>query len=294
MGCIPQEIPEGIGVTVFSSLVKFLADDSLTILVSPYLSLRPCKTFLSDQKPLLVITTFDLDLFLSNSSDLNAIQWLIAEGIEVRYCNRLHAKLIVGKQSSLVGSANFTNRGIGMPGCQGNLEAVFTVANLEDEIDVIVQKITEESEALSEQKVLDMYKQLKQLKQLKQPSIVNHKTDWQEISEHNWVPSSPRIRDYFHVSQNNLAMVIKDDFDNIQSDLAYLSLPASYGSQNAFKKNLKNALLAEQCFKLALKLCVKANHTEPAEITELIKSNYTNIKANDIYTLAEWISYCCS
>ena len=290
MGCIPQEIPEGIGVTVFSSLVKFLADDSLTILVSPYLSLRPCKTFLSDQKPRLVITTFDLDLFLSNSSDLNAILWLIAEGIEVRYCNRLHAKLIVGKQSSLVGSANFTNRGIGMPGCQGNLEAVFTVDNLEDEIDVIVQKISEESEVLSEQKVLDM---CKQLNQLKQPSIVNHKTDWQEIAEHNWVPSSPRIRDYFHVSQNNLTMVIKDDFDNIQSDLAYLNLPASYGSQNAFKKNLKNALLAEQCFKLALKLCADMNQIEPAEITRLIQINYANIEANDVYTLAEWISYCC-
>ena len=291
MGCIPQEIPEGIGVTVFSSLVKFLAHDSLTILVSPYLSLRPCKTFLSNQKPRLVITTFDLELFLSNSSDLNAILWLLAEGIEVRYCNRLHAKLIVGKQSSLVGSANFTNRGIEMPGCQGNLEVVFTVDNLEHEIDLIVRKITEESEALSKKEVLDMFKQLKQLRQ---PSIVNHKIDWKEISEHNWVPSSPRIRDYFHVSQNNLTMVIKDDFGNIQSDLAYLSLPASYGSKNAFKKNLKNALLAEQCFRPALILCAATNRTMPAEITELIKTSYVNIRANDVYTLAEWISYCCS
>ena len=89
-------------------------------------------------------------------------------------------------------------------------------------------------------------------------------------------------------------MVIKDDFDNIQSDLAYLSLPASYGSQNAFKKNLKNALLAEQCFKLALKLCVDTNQTEPAEITELIKSNYVNIRESDVYALTEWICYCCS
>lgn len=291
MGRIPQEIPEGIAVSIIGKLEKFLVDDSPTILVSPYLSLRPCKTFLLNQKPRLVITTFDLELFLGNSSDLNAILWLLAEGIEVRYCNRLHAKLIVGKRSSLVGSANFTNRGIGMPGGQSNLETIFTVNNLEHEIDLIVQKITEESEALSEKKALDM---CKQLKQLKQTSSENHKTDWQEISEHNWVPSSPRIRDYFHVSQNNLTMVIKDDFGNIQSDLAYLSLPASYGSQNAFKKNLKNALIAEQCFRPALILCADRNQTEPAEITELIKSNYANIKANDVYTLAEWISYCCS
>lgn len=134
----------------------------------------------------------------------------------------------------------------------------------------------------------------KQLKQLRQPSIVNHKIDWQEISEHNWVPSSPRIRDYFHVSQNNLTMLIKDDFANIQSDLAYLSLPASYGSKNAFKKNLKNALLAEQCFRPALNLCAKTNQIMPAEITGLIKISYVNIRANDVYTLAEWISFCCS
>ena len=291
MGCIPQEIPEGIGMTVFSSLVKFLADDSLTILVSPYLSLRPCKTFVSNQKPQLVITTFDLELFLSNSSDLNAILWLLAEGIEVRYCNRLHAKLIVGKQSSLGGSANFTNRGIGMPGCQGNLEAVFTVDNFEHEIELIVQNITEESNTLSENKALDMCNQIKETKKV---SSENHKTDWQEISEHNWVPSSPQIRDYFHVSQNNLTKLIKDDFSNIQSDLAYLNLPASYGSQNAFKKNLKNALLTEQCFKPALRFCVDSNQIEPAEITELIKSKYVNLEASDIYTLAEWISYCCS
>ena len=134
----------------------------------------------------------------------------------------------------------------------------------------------------------------KQLKQLKQPSSENHKTDWQEISEHNWVPSSPRIRDYFHVSQNNLTMVIKDDFDNIQSDLAYLSLPASYGSQHAFKKNLKNALIAEQCFKPAINLCAETNRTKPAEITEVIKTNYVNIRASDVYTLTEWICYGCS
>lgn len=291
MGCIPQEIPEGIGVSIFNTLVKFLADNSLTLLVSPYLSLRPCKTFLRDQKPRLVITTFDLELFRSNSSDLNAILWLLAEGIEVRYCNRLHAKLIVGKQTSLVGSANFTNRGIGMPGCQGNLETVFTVENLEHEIDFISRKITEESNALSENMALEIYEQLKELKK---PSSENHKKDWQEISEHNWVPSSPRIRDYFHVSQNNLTMVIKDDFTNIQSDLAYLSLPASYGSQNAFKKNLKSALLAEKSFKLVLDLCANLNRTEPSKITELIKDNYGNIGEDDIYTLAEWISYCVS
>ena len=291
MGCIPQEILEGIGVTIFTTLENFLADSPPTTIVSPYLSLRPCKTFLSNQKPLLVITTFDIELFLNNSSDLNAILWLLSEGIEVKYCKRLHAKLIVGKQSSLVGSANFTNRGIGMPGVQSNLETVFTVNNLEHEINLIVQKITEESEALSEEEALDM---CEQLKQFKQPSSENHKIDWQEISEHNWVPSSPRIRDYFHVSQNNLTMVIKDDFGNIQSDLAYLSLPASYGSQNAFKKNLKNALLAEKCFKPVLKLCADTNQAEPAEITELIKTNYANIKTNDVYTLAEWISYCCT
>jgi hypothetical protein len=267
MGCIPQEIPKGIDVSTFSTIEKFLLNASLITLVSPYLSLRPCKTFFSNQQPRLVITTFDLDLFLSNSSDLNAILWLLAQGIEVRYCNRLHAKLIVGESSSLIGSANFTNRGIGMPGCQCNLEAVFTVDNL------------------------DM---CEQLKELKKPSSVNHKTDWEEISEHNWVPSSPRIRDYFHVSQNDLTMVIKDDFLNIQSDLAYLSLPASYGSQNAFKKNLKNALHAEKCFKQALDLCKNSNRTEPAEITELIKGNYDNISGSDIYILAEWVSYCCS
>jgi len=291
MGCIPQEIPKGIDVSTFSTIEKFLLNASLITLVSPYLSLRPCKTFFSNQQPRLVITTFDLDLFLSNSSDLNAILWLLAQGIEVRYCNRLHAKLIVGESSSLIGSANFTNRGIGMPGCQCNLEAVFTVDNLEHEIDLIVRKITEESKALSENKALDM---CEQLKELKKPSSVNHKTDWEEISEHNWVPSSPRIRDYFHVSQNDLTMVIKDDFSNIQSDLAYLSLPASYGSQNAFKKNLKNALHAEKCFKQALDLCKNSNRTEPAEITELIKGNYDNISGSDIYILAEWVSYCCS
>ena len=291
MGFIPQEIPERIGVTIYNTLVKFLADNSLAILISPYLSLRPCKTFLRNQKPRLVITTFDLELFLGNSSDLNAILWLLAEGIEVRYCNRLHAKLIVGKQTSLVGSANFTNRGIGMPGCQGNLETVFAVDNLEHEINFISRKITEESKILSENKALEM---CEQLKELKKPSSGNHKIDWQEISEHNWVPSSPRIRDYFHVSQNNLSIVIKDDFVNIQSDLSYLSLPASYGSQNAFKKNLKHALLAEQSFKLALDLCANSSRTEPAGITEIIKDNYGNIKGSDIYTLAEWVSYCVS
>ena len=85
-----------------------------------------------------------------------------------------------------------------------------------------------------------------------------------------------------------------DDFTNIQSDLAYLSLPASYGSQNAFKKNLKNALIAEQCFKPAINLCAETNRTKPAEITEVIKTNYVNIRANHIYTLTEWISYCYS
>ena len=59
------------------------------------------------------------------------------------------------------------------------------------------------------------------------------------------------------------------------------------------KTTLKNALLAEQCFKLALKLCADMNQIEPAEITKLIKSNYANIEANDVYTLVEWISYCC-
>jgi hypothetical protein len=276
-------------MSTFDIFNEFFRIETPSILISPYLSLRPCQYFLDGKKPNKIITTFDADIFFGCSSDIRAIQWLLDQGIEVKYIDSLHAKMYVGKDLTLVGSANFTNRGIGMPGCQANLESVFMLDNSVSKIETILSIIITRAKLVSQDMVCSI---LESISLPTNKTEVPNTIEWNRVTEQNWTPRSPYIRDYYYLTQSRIEMTTERELTGIIEDLRYLDLPASFGNEDAFKKNLRETLQNEPVF---IPFIHNDNvYSDPVCVTQHIKSKYRGISTQMLYCLTEWLVYIYS
>lgn len=87
-------------------------------IISPYLTLRPLRSIIhasGSQVRLNVVTLISDKVFQSGSSSVEAIRYLLrSPNVNLFSLERLHAKAYLAGGSALVGSANCTDRGLGI------------------------------------------------------------------------------------------------------------------------------------------------------------------------------------
>ena len=278
-------------MNVFKELELFLESNSFEYIISPYISLKPCKYFLGQGRRPRLITTFDFQTFLDHGSDINAILWLLRHGIEVFSVSRLHAKIYYSAEFSLAGSANFTNRGIGMPGCEPNKEFLAKISSLDYKIPAFIDELMSCSDVVTDEIAQHMCDQVLSARSSLESSAL---IEWNRLIEHNWFPSSHYIRDYYCVSQSEFSSCVGRDLTSVVSDLSYLSLPPSYGSEEAFKKNMIRSLVEEPVFSVFLADGFLPTVDSPDVLDSFVSDKFKSIPQNHKYLIVEWLSYLLS
>lgn len=101
-------------------------DASDLVMVSPWLKIQALKWIIDTPRrqpacKLRVLMGGNLRDFLSKASDIEAVEWLLERGAEVRLASNLHAKIYMADRSrAIVTSANLTQPGLGLD--HGNVE----------------------------------------------------------------------------------------------------------------------------------------------------------------------------
>jgi hypothetical protein len=123
--------------TQIANLVSCGRSASSLTIISPYITIRPAKAIsrvLAFDTKLDIVTRFDHDLFSNGSSSLGALVYLAKRpNTNIYAVDRLHAKIYICGDKALIGSANFTDRGLGFS-VYSNLELLSVV----DSADVAV------------------------------------------------------------------------------------------------------------------------------------------------------------
>ena len=278
-------------MNIFKELELFSKSHSFEYIVSPYISLKPCKHFIDQGCRPKVITTFDFQAFLDQGSDINAICWLLQHGIDVFSVSKLHAKIYYCAECSLAGSANFTNRGIGMPGCEPNKEFLAKISSSDYQLSSFIDDLLVHSDVVTVDLALDMRDQITSAR-----SSLDYSSpyEWNRLMEHNWFPSSHYIRDYYYVSQSDFSSCVGRDLTSVVSDLSYLSLPPSYGSEAAFKKNMIRSLAEEPVFSVFLADGFLPSVESPDVLDLFVSDNFKGMPKNQKYLIVEWLFYLLS
>ena len=115
---------------LLSKVINFISnnDGNITIF-SPYVSLTAAKAVESSVKTaeINLFTRFYPMLFIDGSSDLEALDFLNSRGrVNIYMAPELHAKVYINNDKALVGSANLTNKGLGLHS-KPNLEFLLEV-----------------------------------------------------------------------------------------------------------------------------------------------------------------------
>ena len=102
-------------------------------IISPYLTkfaVQSLKPYFSDDASL--VTLFNRDVFACFSSDISALRYAFDIGLKLYSVDNLHAKAYVFRDFSFIGSANCTNRGLGLGSCEhANIEILAAISHAE-------------------------------------------------------------------------------------------------------------------------------------------------------------------
>ena len=81
---------------------------------------------------------------------------------------------------------------------------------------------------------------------------------------------------------------------SVVSDLSYLSLPPSYGSEAAFKNNMIRALAEEPVFSVFLADGFLPSVESPDVLDLFVSDNFKGMPENQKYLIVEWLFYLLS
>jgi hypothetical protein len=145
-------------IDLVTNLAAQASASSPVRIISPYITLRALKTVCMSLPPgagLEVVTTFDYDLFATGSSSLNALNFLAKQTNARSYSvDSLHAKAYICGTRALIGSANLTDRGLGLVH-KSNIEILvpyessnITISRLLESIDLLKKPVSSEDISL--------------------------------------------------------------------------------------------------------------------------------------------------
>jgi len=130
-------------INQIKSLIAANKDKDL-ILISPYITTRPLATLCSlvdERQCITVYSRHDVEVFEQRSSSLRAFYYAHDQlNVNVFSVNLLHAKAYIAGNDALIGSANLTDRGLGLAPAP-NLEVLVDVFACSVEVQDLLDRV---------------------------------------------------------------------------------------------------------------------------------------------------------
>lgn len=176
------------------------------------------------------------EVFLGGSSELSAVSWSLENGFQVYHVDNLHAKAYIFGDCSVVGSANCTNRGLGLNNDSKNsLEYLVCIDK------ALTDPLLEEIEQRCSQVEMSDVQEMRQSIQLGIDEHVNS-SEIQMISrylEKALFPSRQPFEIYVDAIKNlDEAMLPAGARLALRKELDQLEIGNCYGSRSALKRSL--------------------------------------------------------
>ena len=200
-------------------------DSGPAYIISPYLTTHPLRCILKasqPQTPVNVVTSISDSIFLNGSSSVEAIRFLLSStNVNLFSLERLHAKAYIAGNSALVGSANCTDRGLGISPIP-NHELLVSISPASLEISALLLVIEE----FATRVLPDSFERLLVSIEQTMPStdnILASEISW-TYSADPWLPSShiDFVIDYLiHGSLYRIPVIFRED---IKRDSEYIML----------------------------------------------------------------------
>jgi hypothetical protein len=277
---------------VFNQVIDLLssgkASKQLSI-ISPYITIRPVKAVakvIDVHTQIDIVTDFSYDNFMNGASSLGAFVFLANRpNTRIYTVDRLHAKAYIWGDQALVGSANFTDRGLGFSQ-HANVE-ILTRVGLDDEsIKDLMQQIDDRKRSVTQPEIQEMIAQLS-CQRARHRAVIRQRVQ-SILSRTNWLPSCSLRYLIQYLTDGSLYRVplisranINDDAHFLESKLDIVLI--SHDTESLIGKILEIPIvqLAVECRlrgDMYLAKCLKANGTSPSQID----------------ALENWSDYCIS
>jgi len=277
---------------VFNQVIGLLSSEKASTqlsIISPYITIRPVKAVakvIDVHTKIDIVTDFSYDNFMNGASSLGAFVFLANRpNTRIFTVDRLHAKAYIWGEQALVGSANFTDRGLGFSQ-QPNVEILTLVGRDDESIKELMQQIDDRKRTVAQSEIQDMITQLSCQRAMHR-AVVRQRVQ-SILSRTNWLPCCSLRYLIQYLSDGSLYRVplisrakINDDAHFLESNLNIVLISHDTGSLIGKILEIPIVQLAVECRLRGdtyLAKCLKANGTSP----------------NQIDALENWSDYCIS
>ncbi len=277
---------------MFKQFVSLLSSSEPSMhlsIISPYITIRPVKavaSIVTSQTEIDIVTDFSYDNFMSGASSLGAFVFLSNRPhTKIFTVDRLHAKAYICGDKALIGSANFTDRGLGFSQ-QANVEVLALVGRDDDSVKELLKQIDEIKKPLAQSEIEKMITHLSR-QRARDRAIIQQRVQ-SILSRTNWVPSCSLRYLMQYLSDGSLYKVplisrakINDDAHFLESQLDIMLNAKDIGS-------LIGKILEIPIVQLAVECKLRSDRY----LIKCLKAS--SISADQIDALDNWSEFCIS
>lgn len=275
---------------MFNQIVSLISENAfaqrLTI-ISPYITLRPVKAIdkvLSQETEIAIITDFSYDNFLNGSSTLAPFIFLSKRSrVRISTVDNLHAKAYIWGKKALIGSANFTDRGLGFSQ-QPNLEILSLVDCTDKSLVELLVKIDETKRDIVQAEISAMLARLSNEK-TGYRSIVKNRLE-SILSRADWLPSCSLRYLLQYLKDGSLYRVPLISRDGISNDAYYLESRYGIVLDTLNPKAFVGKILEIPIVQLAVECRLRGD----GYLTKCLRAK--DFSVNQIDALDNWSEFC--
>lgn len=267
-------------------ITRLIADNEANNIhfISPYITISPVIKLLDILNPKVYIkitTCVEQELILNGSTSLAAIKLLHKQpNTELQHITNLHAKVYIAGQKCLIGSANFTDRGLGSSP-HANLEFLTEINRQNNDIIDLEREIIKNAQPITEELICNLDKLMDSEKRFHDNWI--HDLISIEMKRCGWMPMSDPTSFQKYQDDEGFHNLTSDSKNNIYQDIKFvLNFKGISSSPN--RDEFLRLLLSMPMIKAAKR--IKILNAE-REFTNILHKKYA-IKKERIELLLEW------
>ena len=258
-------------------------------IISPYITVRPVKAIakiVPIHTEIDIITDFNHDSFMKGSSSLGAFAFLASRArTRIFTVDRLHAKAYLWGSKALIGSANFTDRGLGFSH-HANIEILTQVSRDDESIKRLLNQIEDSKKPVTQNEIQKMIFRLSSEK-TRQRTIIRQRVR-SVLSRVNWVPSCSLRYLIQYLSDGSLYKVPLISRSKINDDARFL--------ENHYEIKLADQNIGKIVGRIMeipiVQLAVECRLRGDTYLSKCLKA--MDVSMNQIDALENWCDFCIS
>lgn len=268
-------------------LVSSANDHDPVQIISPYITAKPIRSIqraIGNDTHLEVTAVFSYELFTNGSSSLGAFSILSKRANTVIYAvDNLHAKVYISGKSALIGSANCTDRGLGLSS-QSNIELLSMVDSGDRSIVNLIGQINAARAIISHKDITEMQAMISSHR-CQTKAIIKRRME-RALAFDSWMPSCSLKYLLQYLKDGSFFRVPQISRDSITCDAQHLSI--AFGdlldSGEAYK------LMANIAEIPIIQLSIECNLKKDHFLGKCLKAS--GVDNHQIEALENWSNFC--